>query len=116
MLFQLREFIAELLPTPPTLEVLLQIALSARVSPHIRLRQRQVIQWNEEWRGEAVVMFPVLQTRAVAVFRNDVDVQMIHRRVGVHSDHDLCFPIPPSRDSRRRRVGIEGFVSGTVKG
>ena len=93
MLLQPGEPVPKLPPAAPAHKVALQVALAARVAPHVVARERQVGQRDEEGRREAVVVLAVAEGGAVAVRGDDVDVQMRHGRVRVDADEDGGGPV-----------------------
>ena len=112
MLLQPRKLIPEVPATSPADKVSPQIPLAARMSPHIVLCQREVFQGDEKGRGEAVVVFAMLEAVGEPVPGDHVDVQVRHGWVRVDADHQLGFPVASAGEVFRGR--FEGVVAGLV--
>ena len=108
------KLVPESLATPPTNEIPFQISLPAGVSPHILLGEGKILQGHEEGRREAVVMLSMLEAGAQHVSGDDVQMEMIHRRMSVDADHDLGRPISTWWQSIGWRISVHGDETGSV--
>lgn len=59
-------------------------------------------------------MLPVLETVAVAVYRDNMDMQMVHRWMRMYSAHDIPLPFPSYRQYFNRRFGIKRLLSHSI--
>ena len=90
MLLQLFEFVTKHLPTPPALEIFLQtVILICHLLPWIVVRKREVGQRNEELSVETVVVFPIPHGLSRHVWRDDMDVEVVHTGMRVDADFEL---------------------------
>lgn len=78
MSLEFHEAISEVPATPPTREVTFQVTLGGCMSSPVVLWERKILERDEEWCVETVVVFPVLEAVAVHVSRDDVDVEVGH--------------------------------------
>lgn len=59
-------------------------------------------------------MLPVLETVAVAVYRDNMNMQMVHRWMRVYSAHYILLPVPSYRQCLKRRFGIKRLLSHSI--
>jgi hypothetical protein len=93
MHLQLRKLILITLSTAPTPHI--PGGPVSRLIPLAPLFKRKLIHAHKETRIKTQIVLFVLQTRALHVHRQDVDVHVVHARVGVHAYFDLGRPIAP---------------------
>jgi len=87
------------------------------MSPHIILRQREILQFNKERRSKTIVMLPMLHTIRIPIRAQNVDVQMVHTRVRVDPDLDFFVPLPSSRHILRfinLDLAVQHFLAGYI--
>lgn len=97
MILELAEPVPEVLAASPAEQVTVQVALSPRMASRVVPIQWKIMQTHQEWRGEAVVVFPFLHAVANTVHREHMDVEMVHGRTGVDAADDVLVPIAPGR-------------------
>lgn len=93
VLLQTRKIIPKFSPTAPANKILLQVPLARWVSSRIILCQREILKGHEKRGRKAVIVFSVLHAIAMTIDRNDVDVEVVHRRNGVYSALYFLLPI-----------------------
>lgn len=59
-------------------------------------------------------MLPVLETVAVAVYRDNMNMQMVHRRMRMYSAHDIILPFSSYRQCFKWRFGIKRLLSYSI--
>lgn len=113
MALQLHHPILKVPPTPPTQHIQRKVLV---VPPRILFSNRILRHVDEEIGGERQVVVPLLQTLAVEIPAQHVDMQMVHGRIGVGAGDDLFVPISAGRKLVGQVVGFHGFSSDLLCG
>lgn len=103
MLLQPRKLLPKPRPTPPTHKLLFQIPPPS-MPPLIPLSQWEFLHINQKRRRKAIIMFPMPHTLAMPIPRQNMHVQMIHRRPRMNPRNDLGIPITTVRHGGRARL------------
>ena len=120
MLFERLELIFEIPSTTPTRHI--PARPIPRLEPWTPLFQRKLIQPYQETSVEAEIMLLMLHPRRIHVAAEDVNVQMVHRRMRMHACDNIFGPVAAWGQESGvlrggwwvRGAGHEGFQGGDV--